>query len=581
MTMTERGACGTTETPGAEPEVDRAALDAAVNTVADQARAWAETPAAARGELLDAVIRDTLAAQDDWLAAACAAKGLTPGSAEAGEELFAGVGTFVRMARTLRESMADIAAGGKPRFAGPIRRAADGRLRVQVFPASTFDKVTFAQTTAEVWMQPGVTEESLRVGQATAYTDPMGHAGTALVLAAGNVASLGPRDVLSKLFAEGKVVVMKANPVNDYLVPHWRQALRPLIDRGVVAIVDGGAEVGKYLTAHERIDEVHITGSDKTYNAVVFGTGEEGLRRRKADEPALDKPVTAELGNVSPVIIVPGTWSRADLQYQAEHVATMLVNNAGFNCLAARVIVTHQGWAQRDAFLGMLTQTLAGIRTRRAYYPGAAQRCDAFVEAHPDAERLGQGPDDALPWTLIRDVDPGHTGDICFNVESFCGEVAETGLSAPSVPAFVDAAVEFCNNVVWGSLSATILVSPSTLKDAAVADAVERAVADLRYGSIGVNLWHAMTFAMGTTTWGAYPGHPRTDIQSGSGVVGNAALFDRPQKSVVRGPWRARPKPPWFATTKASADVMRKVVDFEAAPSAGKIPGILLAAIRG
>jgi acyl-CoA reductase-like NAD-dependent aldehyde dehydrogenase len=579
--MTERGACGTTETPGPEPEVDRAALDGAVNSVADQARAWAETPAAARGELLDAVIRDTLAAQDDWLAAACAAKGLTPGSAEAGEELFAGVGTFVRMARTFRESMADIAAGGKPRFAGPIRRAADGRLRVQVFPASTFDKVTFAQTTAEVWMQPGVTEESLRAGQAAAYTDPMGHAGTALVLAAGNVASLGPRDVLSKLFAEGKVVVMKANPVNDYLVPHWRKALRPLIDRGVLAIVDGGAEVGKYLTAHERIDEVHITGSDKTYNAVVFGAGEEGLRRRKADEPALDKPVTAELGNVSPVIIVPGTWSRADLQYQAEHVATMLVNNAGFNCLAARVIVTHQGWAQRDAFLGMLTQTLAGIRTRRAYYPGAAQRCDAFVGAHPDAERLGHGPDDALPWTLIRDVDPGHTGDICFNVESFCGEVAETGLSAPSVPAFVDAAVEFCNTVVWGSLSATVLVSPSTLKDAAVADAVERAVADLRYGSIGVNLWHAMTFAMGTTTWGAYPGHPRTDIQSGSGVVGNAALFDRPQKSVVRGPWRARPKPPWFATSKASADVMRKVVDFEAAPSAGKIPGILLAAIRG
>ena len=47
----------------------------------------------------------------------------------------------------------------------------------------------------------------------------------ALVLAAGNVASLGPRDVLSKLFVEGKVVVMKANPVNDYLVPYWRRAL--------------------------------------------------------------------------------------------------------------------------------------------------------------------------------------------------------------------------------------------------------------------------------------------------------------------------------------------------------------------
>ena len=123
------------------------------------------------------------------------------------------------------------------------------------------------------------------------------------------MASLGPRDVLSKLFVEGKVVVMKANPVNDYLVPHWRRALAALIDAGVLRIVDGGAAVGQYLTGHARIDEVHITGSDKTYDAVVFGTGPEGARRKEADEPALDKPVTAELGNVSPVIVVPGKWS--------------------------------------------------------------------------------------------------------------------------------------------------------------------------------------------------------------------------------------------------------------------------------
>ena len=41
---------------------------------------------------------------------------------------------------------------------------------------------------------------------------PAAHAGVSLVLGAGNVASLGPRDVLTKLFAEGKVVVLKANP---------------------------------------------------------------------------------------------------------------------------------------------------------------------------------------------------------------------------------------------------------------------------------------------------------------------------------------------------------------------------------
>ena len=92
------------------------------------------------------------------------------------------------------------------------------------------------------------------------------------------------------------------------------------------------------------IDEVHITGSDKTYDAVVFGTGPEGARRKAADQPVLNKPVTAELGNVSPVIVVPGRWSIAELLYQAEHVATMLVNNAGFNCVSARLVVTHDAW---------------------------------------------------------------------------------------------------------------------------------------------------------------------------------------------------------------------------------------------
>ena len=589
MTITSRGAVaptgddigkpdGTPPTP--TPPRNAGELDAVVDQVADQATVWARTDASARAELLQQVITDTMAVADEWLAAACEAKGLTLGTTEAAEELFSGIGTFVRMARLLRDSLRDIAKDGKPAFAGPVRETPDGRLRVQIFPAGAFDRITFPQTTAEIFMQPGVTRDTLVAEQAAAYADPLAHAGTALVLAAGNVASLGPRDVLSKLFVEGKVVVMKANPVNDYLVPYWRRALAALLGAGVLCIVDGGTAVGQYLTGHARIDEVHITGSDKTYDAVVFGTGPEGARRKAADEPALDKPVTAELGNVSPVIVVPGKWSMAELLYQAEHVATMLVNNAGFNCISARLVVTHAAWPQREAFLGALTQTLVGIRTRRAYYPGAADRRDAFISAHPEAEEYGNGPDDALPWTFIRGVPPGQTEDICFNVESFCGEVAETALTAPSPAAFVDAATAFCNDVVWGTLGATIIVSPAAMKDPALAESVDRAVAGLRYGSIGVNVWHGLSFAMGSTSWGAYPGHSRTDIQSGTGVVGNSAMFGRPQKSIVRGPFRSRPKPPWFATASDSFDVMHRFVAFEAEPSAAKIPGLLLAAMR-
>ena len=239
--LTSRGA-SPTATPGGGGTGCRRLCQRAralVNDVADHAPAWAQTDAARRADLLQRVIASTMDAQDAWLAAACDAKGIRPAAPRQGEELFAGIGTFVRMARLLRDALLAIAKDGKPAFPGPVRQAPDGRLRVQVFPDGAFDRVTFAQTTAEVWMQPGVTREALVAEQAAAYADPVAHTGTALVLAAGNVASLGPRDALSKLFVEGKVVVMKANPVNDYLVPHWSRALAPLIDVGVLRIVDG------------------------------------------------------------------------------------------------------------------------------------------------------------------------------------------------------------------------------------------------------------------------------------------------------------------------------------------------------
>jgi hypothetical protein len=127
-----------------------------------------------------------------------------------------------------------------------------------------------------------------------------------------------------------------------------------------------------------------------------------------------------------------------------------------------------------------------------------------------------------------------------------------------------------------------LLVHPKSLGDPAIAAAVEQAVADLRFGTVAVNYWAGVGFALGMTTWGAFPGHPLSDIRSGTGVVHNALMFDRPQKSVMRGPWRAMPVPPWFVTRgRAGREVFRRLAYFEAAPSAGKAPGIALAALRG
>lgn len=580
MSTTMRGAAAPTSQGADRGAVDAPALDATVIRIAGAVDRWAATSPAERARLLRAVIASTQAAAPAWLVAACGAKGLDPEGPEAGEELFSGIGTFVRMARTLAESLEQIASTGRPQFPGPVREAADGRLIVGVFPADRWDKLLQRGVTGEVWIEPGITRAELEADQAPAYRDPTAFKGLSLVLGAGNVASLGPRDVLSKLFVEGKVVVLKANPVNDYLVSHWTAALAPLIEEGYLAIVEGGAAVGAYLCAHELVDEIHVTGSDKTHDAIVYGTGDEGARRKAADDRLVTKPVTCELGNVSPVIIVPGNWSKDDLRYQATHVATMMVNNAGFNCLTPRVLVTWAGWDQRDAFLHELTSVLSTIPQRRAYYPGAAERRTQFVEVHPAALELGPPRDGALPWTLIEDVDPAAAGEICFNVEAFCSLTSETALTADDEAAFVDAAVAFCNDDVWGTLSATVLAHPESLRDPIVGGRIEAALAALRYGSIGLNLWHALSFALAVTSWGAYPGHPATDIQSGTGVVGNAFMLTHVEKSIVRGPWRLKPTPAWFATAKNQKATMEKLLSFEAAPSVSKLPTLLLAAIR-
>ncbi len=458
----------------------------------------------------------------------------------------------------------------------------DGQMVAQVFPQSIYDRLFFSGITAQVWMEPGVTAAELPQTQAVAYREKVLAGKICLVLGAGNVSSIGPMDILYKLFVENQVVLLKMNPVNAYLGPLIEESFRALIDPGFLRVVYGGAAEGSYLCNHPGINEIHITGSDKTFDAIVFGSGAEGAQRKAESRPLLTKRITGELGNVSPVIVVPGPWSESDIAYQSQHIASMLTNNAGFNCNATRVIIQQKNWAQRDQLLKGLRDVLSKVPLRNAYYPGAGQRQQTFIDAHPDAQQFGTAAGEQLPWTLIAGIDAAQTNDVCFTTEAFCGLFAETALEAESVVAYIDRAVEFANEHIWGTLNATILVHPRSLADPAIAAAVERAVANLRYGTIGINYWAGIGYALGVTTWGAFPGHALNDIQSGTGVVHNTLMFSRPQKSVLRAPFRSTPTPPWFVTQgKVARKIFPKLVDLEASPSLTKVPSILWTALRG
>jgi acyl-CoA reductase-like NAD-dependent aldehyde dehydrogenase len=578
---------GTLKPPdtAAGPPTSRSAIDEAIADLQGAKRAWTAVSAAERAGLAAELSRRFLAVADRWTAACEKAERIDPKASGAGEEALVGPYFILRNLRLLRKSLDGIARTGRPPLPGKIwtRPLAIGsdQLVVRTFPQDLYDRLFYTGVTAEAWMEPGVTRESLPETMAVAYHQAERPGGVALVLGAGNVSSIGPMDALYKLFVEDKVVLYKPNPANAYLGPLVEEAFEPFIDRGFFRLVYGGAEVGSYLCNHPGVDEIHITGSDKTYEAIVWGGGLDGERRKREGRPLLAKPVSAELGNVSPVIVVPGPWSAGDIAYHAENLATMLTNNAGFNCNAARVIVTDAAWAEREPFLAAFRRVLARVPPRHAWYPGAAERFDTFLARHPEADTFGERAQGALPWGFAAGLDPAREDEICFTTESFCSFCGETALRAGSVPEFIGRAVDFANDRLWGTLNATLIVHPRSLADPEVARAVDSAVADLRYGTVAINHWAATGYGLVVTPWGAYPGHTAADIQSGTGWVHNTLMFSRVQKSVVRAPFRVLPKPVWFATHKTAGRLTPKLTRFEANPSPAKLPGIFALALRG
>jgi acyl-CoA reductase-like NAD-dependent aldehyde dehydrogenase len=563
--------------PSAAGVVDEEGLGEAVATVAASRERWASTSVAERIGLLERVIADTLAAAPEWIGDVCRAQGIEPGTSAVGEE-WGQLAIVVRNARLLRESLRDIGRDGRPKLPGALASGPGGRVVAPVFPAGAYDRMLFPGTRAGVWMPPGRTAGEVSGQQAWAYREPRPEPVVELVLGAGNFSSIAPRDLFYGMFVENRVAVLKCNPVNDYLARHWERSFRALVEGGFLRIVKGDAAAGAYLVGHPDVGHIHITGSDKTFEAVVFGPGPDGVARKARGERLVGVPVTVEGGNVSPVVIVPGRWSASDLGYQAAHVATMLATNAGFNCNAVRVVITAAAWPQREAFLDALEHALASLPPRQAYYPGAADRYAAFLEHHPDASRLGNGDEGTLPWTLVRGADPHDSEDPCFTTEAFCSLMAETALPGRSANEFLDRAVKFCNDTLWGTLCASLIVKQR--RDAEVAAAVQRAVRDLRYGSVCVNAWPALPYALNVCSWGAYPGHSDSDIQSGRGTVANTFMLRDPEKSVVHAPFRYRPRPAWFSGHKNSEQTQRALAYLWANPSPVTLTGMFAAALR-
>jgi len=551
----------------------RDALDVRLERLASRAEAWTRVKIGARAGYLERCIEGVGRHAEAWVREGCTHRGIDPGSPLAGEEWLSGP---MVTAQALRQYVRTLRGGldVPPR----LRRRDSGQLVAQVFPGSLLDRFLYYDMRGEVWIEPGAAATRGRIYREQA-AGSAGRGGVALVLGAGNVSSIPALDLAHKLIAEDQVVLLKTNPVNGYLGPVFERAFEPLIRDGFLEIVGGGAEVGDYLCRHPRVDSIHLTGSDRTHDAIVWGSdAEERQRRRAAGDPRVDKPITAELGCVTPVLVVPGRWSASQLDFQARQVAAMVTHNASFNCNAAQLLVLARGWNQREAFLERVEHTLRATPPRRAYYPGALDRYRAFMERYPQARVLGDGGEDVVPWTLIRDLTEGGD-DYVLREEAFCGLLAEYSVEAADAADYLERAVELANERVWGTLSCALIVDGRTAR--VEREAVERAVERLRYGAVGVNVWPGVIFGVGATSWGAFPGHTAEEIGSGRGSVHNTMLFDHPQKSVLRARFRLWPKPIWFADHRTLNRLGRELTAFQRRRSPWRLAAVAWAGLLG
>ncbi len=556
-------------------------LTAIVERVKEGSRAFVKLSLDERIRLCNEMRRGFHEIADASVIAACRAKGIDPESPVAGEEWLAGPMVTIRNLRLLSESLEQIKRYGAPRLEKQwISKLPDGRLSVQVFPFNKLEGMLLAGHTAHVHMEAGVTERDLRERQALFYKKP--HEGRlCLVLGAGNVNAIPPTDVIHKMFVEGTVCVLKMNPVNEYLGPFIERAFRTAIDRGFLAVVYGGAEVGKTLVEHPLVDEIHITGSDKTHDLMVWGPpGAEREARMRENRPLLQKAITSELGNVTPVIVVPGPWTDAELQFQADNIAGMVTNNASFNCNAAKLLTVPRGWDKREKLLSNIERSLGKGAVRRAYYPGAEDRWKQFTEGRPGLKLVGPMKEGHLPWAIIPDVDPRQVEDRVFQQEPWCAVLSETRLGGDDPGAFVREAVKFVNEKVWGTLAVTLVVHDRTMKDPVFGPQVEEAIRALRYGSVVVNTWAGGVFALGVTPWGGHPSSTLQNIQSGRGWVHNTFMLEGIEKCVLRAPHKVSPVHPWFPGHRSVHQLAKRLVEFEMDPGWMKIPGIATAALR-
>lgn len=554
--------------------IDPSETQALVDAFAWKARESSKCSIGRRVELCERSVDAVCRVAERWAMLGAEAKGCGDRLEIVAEELLAGPVVVVRFLRLAKATLEQIERYGKPVLPGrPIVRDS-GCIDVPIVPTrGLFDSMTFMGLRGVVRMQPGIAIEDIH-GDKLERARSSDLSKISAVLGAGNVSSVPATDSLSRMLFDGRRVILKMNPVNSYLTDVFEEAFAPFIEDGLLQIITGDAEAGKDLIRHPSIADVHITGSIESHDRIVWGLDPETQARQKAiGVPLIDKPITSELGNVSPWIIVPGNYSSRELDSQSEHVAASITNNASFNCLATKMIITWAKWPQRERFLQRVQGFLDQTPQRAAYYPGALDRYCRFSGCD---ESLASGQ--KLPWKLLTGQSIEDRPEL-FTQESFTCVCAETSLGASDLERFVREAVSFANDRMEGSLCGSITFPSGFRRE--YRGVYDHALRELRYAALCVNQWSALAYSLISPPWGGYPGGTLDRAGSGLGSVHNTYLFDKFEKSILEGPLVNFPRPVWFPSHRNPLTTARRLLALYRSPSMLRLPSLFAAALSG
>jgi acyl-CoA reductase-like NAD-dependent aldehyde dehydrogenase len=540
-------------------------VESCVHMVEAQRRNWARTSSKKKADFLEQCLANMVKMTDEVARETVGVKGSYESGL--GEEIAA----WSSSCWIVRETIKAVKADFKPsvmRTRELEDKAGTRQLACQTFPSGLLGLV-FLGMKGEVRLQPG---KKLRQGKVEENED----GSVWLVLGAGNQIPVVVGDVLHCMFMCNSTVVLKMNPVNDYLGAFLETSFEPLIHHGYLKIVYGAAEVGKLLVNHPLVEAIHMTGSDKTFDAITW----QGKPKPKDNKtkPPFTKPIHAELGCVTPYIIVPGNWSDSDLDFQARQCVSAKVHNAGHNCLALEVLVVPENWHLREKFMKRIQFHLAKSQKRISWYPQSKKSYERFLSKFPQAEQFGDFVEESgqAPWVMVSGLTPESAS--C-DQENWCGVIQEVRIKSKSLPDYVSGVLDFCNNKLWGDLSCAILVDPKTQRNSK--EEVEELISKLKYGSVAVNVPTHILFAIPSLTWGGYPGNTIYDIRSGNASVHNTACIQDIEKSVLYAPWKPPIYPVWNYDNVNLEKIATSMCKFFSYPSLSNFAALSLPALFG